>query len=57
MYMYVDSHEELMQLTRSDDLSEIFQLLDYDDSGSVQIDEFLVGILKASTRSHVCVHK
>lgn len=41
--------DELRHLAKSDDLAEIFQLLDDDDSGSVQIDEFLDGILKASS--------
>eukprot|EP00927_Polykrikos_kofoidii_P029184 TRINITY_DN25280_c1_g1_i1.p1 TRINITY_DN25280_c1_g1~~TRINITY_DN25280_c1_g1_i1.p1 ORF type:complete len:701 (+),score=105.19 TRINITY_DN25280_c1_g1_i1:97-2103(+) len=40
---------ELKNLTHTEDLSEIFSLLDDDDSGYVQIDEFLDGIFKASS--------
>eukprot|EP00927_Polykrikos_kofoidii_P075065 TRINITY_DN7111_c0_g3_i1.p1 TRINITY_DN7111_c0_g3~~TRINITY_DN7111_c0_g3_i1.p1 ORF type:complete len:610 (-),score=112.19 TRINITY_DN7111_c0_g3_i1:379-2208(-) len=45
----VEMQEELKNMTKADDLYEIFQLLDDDDSGSVMIDEFLDGILKASS--------
>eukprot|EP00927_Polykrikos_kofoidii_P085736 TRINITY_DN9401_c0_g2_i1.p1 TRINITY_DN9401_c0_g2~~TRINITY_DN9401_c0_g2_i1.p1 ORF type:complete len:608 (+),score=94.67 TRINITY_DN9401_c0_g2_i1:52-1875(+) len=41
--------DELKNMTKTDDLYEIFQLLDDDDSGTVVIDEFLDGILKASS--------
>eukprot|EP00927_Polykrikos_kofoidii_P071352 TRINITY_DN67620_c0_g1_i1.p1 TRINITY_DN67620_c0_g1~~TRINITY_DN67620_c0_g1_i1.p1 ORF type:complete len:602 (-),score=104.25 TRINITY_DN67620_c0_g1_i1:33-1670(-) len=42
----IDMQEELKNMTKADDLLEIFQLLDDDDSGTVLIDEFLDGILK-----------
>lgn len=41
--------DELRGITNMDDLSEVFYLLDVDDSGAILIDEFLEGILKAST--------
>eukprot|EP00927_Polykrikos_kofoidii_P065053 TRINITY_DN60849_c0_g1_i1.p1 TRINITY_DN60849_c0_g1~~TRINITY_DN60849_c0_g1_i1.p1 ORF type:complete len:569 (-),score=87.86 TRINITY_DN60849_c0_g1_i1:43-1749(-) len=44
-----EMQEELKNMTKADDLYEIFQLLDDDDSGSLMIDEFLDGILKASS--------
>eukprot|EP00927_Polykrikos_kofoidii_P037141 TRINITY_DN3131_c0_g1_i5.p1 TRINITY_DN3131_c0_g1~~TRINITY_DN3131_c0_g1_i5.p1 ORF type:complete len:845 (+),score=115.89 TRINITY_DN3131_c0_g1_i5:27-2561(+) len=40
--------DEMKKITTSDDLQEIFELLDYDDSGFIHIDEFLEGIFKAS---------
>jgi hypothetical protein len=40
--------DQLKNVTNTEDIGEIFALLDDDDSGSVQIDEFLEGIFKAS---------
>jgi len=39
--------DQLQQISSMDDIEELFACLDYDDSGSLGIDEFCEGILKA----------
>jgi uncharacterized membrane protein len=45
--------DELKTMTHTEDLGEIFELLDDDDSKAVQINEFLEGIFKASKKGDV----
>jgi voltage-gated sodium channel len=40
--------EQLQQIAKMEDCEELFHMLDYDSSGSIGVDEFCDGVLKAS---------
>jgi len=46
-----EHREELLKLVQADNLQELFDMLDVDNSGEVDIDEFLEGIVKVVTTS------
>ena len=40
--------EQLQQIAKMEDCEELFHTLDYDNSGSIDVEEFCDGVLKAS---------
>eukprot|EP00931_Biecheleriopsis_adriatica_P065595 TRINITY_DN4009_c0_g3_i1.p1 TRINITY_DN4009_c0_g3~~TRINITY_DN4009_c0_g3_i1.p1 ORF type:complete len:553 (-),score=130.07 TRINITY_DN4009_c0_g3_i1:55-1713(-) len=44
-----DAQEELQEMAGTDDLEALFNLLDYDGGGSLEVEEFCQGVLKATT--------
>eukprot|EP00441_Pelagodinium_beii_P045943 CAMPEP_0197623796 /NCGR_PEP_ID=MMETSP1338-20131121/3721_1 /TAXON_ID=43686 ORGANISM="Pelagodinium beii, Strain RCC1491" /NCGR_SAMPLE_ID=MMETSP1338 /ASSEMBLY_ACC=CAM_ASM_000754 /LENGTH=552 /DNA_ID=CAMNT_0043193873 /DNA_START=78 /DNA_END=1736 /DNA_ORIENTATION=+ len=46
-----DARDQLKEIAGTDDLNELFELLDYDGGGTVGVEEFCDGVLKATSSS------
>ena len=46
-----ETQQQLKEIVATDDLRELFDILDYDGGGTIGVEEFCDGILKATTRS------